>query len=514
MKNRGPLHQQAACVGEGDGNQTRACAGTSSSGHSVRGRVVIWCWMTVPRGRKERRLLWRGTSIPRAKRTTDAELARVQGERRILLKGGVVLTLDRQIGDFAQADVLVEGGKIREVRPNIEVSRDVTAVIDASNRIVIPGFVDTHTHSYQGLLRNILVNGLLNPDYNRDIQNIPTPAYQAADAYAGMLVTALGFIDMGTTAIVDISQVSHTPEHSDACIRALQESGIRAVFSYHRGAGPAAQYPQDIKRLQRTYFSSKDQLLTLALTANLNANVFALAREVGVPIVQHLVGNDLSAPLIELGRAGLLRPGDEYIHCLGIDDAAWRLIKDSGGHVSICAPIDMAMGHGMPAIQEALDHGLRPSLSSDHGVTIAQDFFTVMRSTFTLQRLLILQRARKGEQNLPPLLSCRDVLEFATIEGARCANLADRIGTLTPGKEADIVVLRADRLDVWPLNNAAMTVVNMMNPSHVETVFIGGKVKKWRGSLVGVDVPSVLRLVEEARDGVLRRANYAKNLLG
>src|SRR6516164_7856769 len=121
--------------------------------------------------------------------TTDAELARVQDERRILLKGGVVLTLDRQIGDFAQADVLVEGGKIREVRPNIEVSRDVTAVIDASNRIVIPGFVDTHSHSYQGLLRNILVNGLLNPDYNRDIQNILTPAYQASDAYAGMLVT-------------------------------------------------------------------------------------------------------------------------------------------------------------------------------------------------------------------------------------------------------------------------------------------------------------------------------------
>ena len=161
----------------------------------------------------------------------DAELARVQGERRILLKGGVALTLDRQVGDFAQADVLIEGGKIREIRPNIEVSRDAVVVIDAANRIVIPGFVDTHSHSYQGLLRNILVNGLLNPDYNRDIQNILTPAYQAADAYAGMLVTALGFIDMGTTAIVDISQVSHTPEHSDACIRALQDSCIRAVFA-------------------------------------------------------------------------------------------------------------------------------------------------------------------------------------------------------------------------------------------------------------------------------------------
>jgi 5-methylthioadenosine/S-adenosylhomocysteine deaminase len=446
--------------------------------------------------------------------SSDAELARVQGARRVLIKGGVVLTLDRQVGDFAQADVLIEDGKIREVHPNISASGDAVAVIDAANRIIVPGFIDTHSHSYQGLLRNILISGLLNPDYNRDIQTTLTPAYQAADAYAGVLVTALGMIDMGTTAVVDISQVSHTPEHSDACIRALQESGIRAVYAYHRGAGPAAQYPQDIKRLQRAYFSSKDQLLTLALTANLNANVFTLAREVGVPVVQHLVGNDLSPQLLELARAGLLRPGDEYIHCLGIDDAAWRTIKDTGGQVSICAPIDMAMGHGLPAIQEALDHGFRPSLSSDHGVTIAQDVFTVMRSTYTLQRLLVLQRARQGEQNLPPLLGCRDMLEFATIAGARCANLDGKVGTLTPGKEADILMLRADRLDVWPLNNAPMAVVNMMNPGHVDTVFIAGKVKKWRGNLVGVDVARVLRLVEEARDAVLRRAGFQMNLLG
>src|SRR5207302_1916341 len=140
---------------------------------------------------------------------------------------------------------------------------------------------------------------------------------------------------------------------------------------------------------------------------------------VGVPVVQHIVGDDLSEQLLTLGRAGLLRAGDEFIHCIGINDAGWRLIKESGGHVSICAPIDMAMGHGLPMIQEALDHGLRPSLSSDHGVTIAQDAFTVMRSTFTYQRMQILQRARKGEQNLPALVTCRDVLEMATIEGAR-----------------------------------------------------------------------------------------------
>jgi len=268
-------------------------------------------------------------SPARAQSAGDPELARVQGQRRILIKGGVVLTLDRQIGDFARADVLIEDGKIREVRPEIAVASDAAAVIDAANRIVLPGFIDTHHHFYQGLLRNILTNGLLNPDYNRDIQATLTPAYAPADAYAGVLITALGMIDMGTTTAVDTSQVAHTPEHSDACIRALQESGIRAVFAYWRGAGPGAQYPQDIVRLRRSYFSSDDQLLTPALGASLDPKIFAYAREVGVRTVSHGVSNTTERTLLELGRAGLLRPGDEYIHCTHLSDAAWRAIKDS-----------------------------------------------------------------------------------------------------------------------------------------------------------------------------------------
>jgi len=442
-----------------------------------------------------------------------ALLRRLQSSRRLLVRGGIVMSLDRSVGDFAQADVLVEDGKVRELRPDITVGDD-TAVVDAAGRIVMPGFVDTHSHSYQGLLRDIMPNGLLEPDYNRDVQRLLTPAYQAEDAYAGELVTALGMIDMGTTTVVDISQVSHSPEHSDACIRALQEAGIRAVFSYHRGAGPRAQYPQDITRLQKTYFSSKDQLLTLAFTTGLDAKLYAVAREAGVPAVLHLVGKDLSEPLLQLGRAGLLRPGDEYIHCLGLNDAAWRLMKDTGGHVSICAQIDMTMGHGTPTIQEALDHGFRPSLSSDHGVEITQDFFTVMRSTMTFQRWQLLQRARNGELGLPPLLTARDMLEFATIEGARCANLDGKTGTLTPGKDADIVLLSVDRMNLWPLNNAPGLVVNQMNPGDVDTVIIAGKVRKWRGSLVGVDLARVRRLAQEARDAVMRRAGFAVSMFG
>jgi 5-methylthioadenosine/S-adenosylhomocysteine deaminase len=477
---------------------------------------------TVTRARTSRRdLLKSGALIAAgaalrpgaaAAQAADPELARLSAARRILIKGGVVLTMDRQVGDFARADVLVEDGKIREVRPDIAATD--AAVIDAARRIVVPGFIDTHHHFYQGLLRNILTNGLLNPDYNRDIGMVLTPAYQPDDVYAGTLVTALGMIDMGTTAAVDTSQASHTPEHNDAGIRALQEAGMRVVYAYWRGQGPQTQFPQDLERLRRTYFSSQDQLLTLAIGATLDPKVFAFAREAGVRTVSHGVSNATERNLMELGRTGLLRAGDEYIHCTQLSDEAWRLIKDTGGRVSLAPPIEMAMGHGMPGIQGALDHGIRPSLSSDVDATMAQDPFTVMRSAFTLQRLMVLQRASRGEQNLPPLLTCRDVLEFATIEGARCADLERKVGTLTPGKEADIVLLAADRINVWPLNNAPGAVVNVMNPGHVETVLIAGKVKKWRGNLVGVDIARVLRLVEAARDGVVRRSGFAMNLLG
>jgi 5-methylthioadenosine/S-adenosylhomocysteine deaminase len=441
---------------------------------------------------------------------TDPELARLQNARRILIKGGIVLTVDRQIGDFAAADILIEDGTIRDVRPGI--AADDAALVDAGNRIVIPGFVDTHSHSYQGLLRDTLPNGLVDPDYNRDIQNNITFHYEPADAYAGMLSTMLALLDMGTTSVVDLSQANHSPKHSDALIQALHDCGIRAVFGYSRGAGPRAQYPQDVERLRQRYFSSSDQLLTLALGVSLEPKMWEFARAHGLRAIVHIRLNP--EPLLALGRAGLIRGGDEFIHCTHLNDAAWRLIKDSGGRTSHSPVVEMAMAHGLPSIQDALDHGLRPSLSCDHASTVGQDMFGMMRTTFALQRLLVLQRRRNGEQNTPPLLTARDVLEFATIEGARCADLDRKVGTLTPGKEADIVLLRADDLNVWPLNNAPSAVANIMNPGHVESVFVRGKVRKWRGALVGVDAARVRRLIAQARDAVLARSGFRIDVVG
>jgi 5-methylthioadenosine/S-adenosylhomocysteine deaminase len=444
----------------------------------------------------------------------DAGLASVQNAERVLLKGGVVLTLDPQIGDFETADVMIEGGRIAAIAPEIAATDASIALVDATNRIVIPGFIDTHHHFYQGVIRNILTNGLLNPDYSRDVSDRLTAVYNPPDVYAGTLATALGMIENGTTTAVDTSQVNHTPEHSDAAIAAHRESGLRTVYAFSRGAGPEARYPQDLLRLREAYFNTDDQILKLALAANLNAEQFGFAREAGVNTVCHGI-NDRNEPLLmELWRAGLLAEGDEYIHCTHLSRESWSAIRESGGRVSAAVPIEMAMGHGMPPIQDALDNGVRPSLSTDVDVTMAQDLFTVMRAAFTLQRLMVLQRIRNGEQNTPPLLTCREVLEFATIEGARCVGMEDRIGTLTPGKDADIVMLQADRLNVWPLNNVPGTIVNLMNPSHVHTVFINGRVKKWRGALAGADVARVVRLAEESRDGVVARAGYERDLFG
>ena len=435
----------------------------------------------------------------------------VNRNSRILLKGGMVLSLDRNVGDFANADVLIEGKKIAAVQPNLKAEAQV---IDAANTIVMPGFIDTHHHQYETILRSILADGLLAgpKSYQSEIQGILTPVYRPEDAYISELVASLSQINAGVTTGVDTSQVSHSPDHTDACVNGLAEAGRRTVFAYSQGVGPKSQYPQDIRRLRMRFFSSDDQLLTLAMGGGTDATVCALARDVGAPIVNHIVGNP--AALEQLGKAGLMRSDNEYIHCVRLSETAWKLIADTGGKVSIATAIEMQMRHGMPPIQMALDHGIRPSLSVDVETNMSADMFTVMRSTFTLHRTLINERALSGEQNLPRLLTCRDVLEMATIEGARVSHLDHKVGTLTPGKEADIIMLRTDAINVAPLNNAPGAVVTLMDTSNVDTVLIAGKVMKRSGKLVGVDLNKIRRTAEASRDALLASAKYPRNLFG
>jgi 5-methylthioadenosine/S-adenosylhomocysteine deaminase len=448
-----------------------------------------------------------GGIVQAQQRRAVRPVPRIARNRRVLLKGGTVLSLDPTVGDFDAADVLIDGATIAAVGPHLAAGD--AQVIDASHAIVMPGLIDTHRHMWEGSLRNILPDGLLS-DYTRDITGAARAIFRPEDAHAGDLVSALGAINAGVTTVLDWSHIGNTPDHTDAAIAGLREAGIRSVYAFGGGtAGPKNQFPQDIRRLRTQYFSSSDQLLTLAMATTTNASDWAVAREVGAPITLHVNGAGALLPV-----ASAMRSDVTYIHCNNLTEDEWRLIASTGGHVSIAGPIEMEMGHGVPPFQQAIAHGIRPSLSVDVETEMPGDLFTQMRTAFTLQRMQVLARERVGEKNLPKLLTVREVVEFATIEGARANALDAKIGTLTPGKQADVILLRHDRINVLPLNNAYGAVVLDVDTSNVDTVFIGGKLMKSGGQLVGVDVARVARLAEASRDYILSKTGWRKSKLG
>jgi cytosine/adenosine deaminase-related metal-dependent hydrolase len=429
--------------------------------------------------------------------------------RAILIKGGCVLSLDRAVGDFEQADVLVEGGKISAVRPNISAPN--AEVIDAAHTIVAPGFVDTHRHMWEGILRNVLPDGSLD-DYIAVVQKTFGAIYTPDDVYAGNYVSALGAIDCGVTCILDWSHIHNTPEHTDAAVKALGDSGVRAVFAYGNAQtadgrwweAKGSKFPGDIARLRKQYFSSDDQLVTLFIAAPSGSPEqilpsFKAARDVGARITIHVgVGERGRVGLLEkLNAEQALKSDTTYIHCCTLNN----------GTVSIASYVETLMGHGLPPIQQAIDTGIRPSLSVDVETSVPNDFFQQMRTALSLQKNGVWERRLAGDKNPPKFLTVREVLEFATIEGARANGLDRKIGTLTPGKDADLILLRTDRLNVMPMNNAVGAVVTSMNSGNVDTVLVAGKVMKRNGQLVGVDFDRVARLGNAARDRIYANAN-------
>jgi cytosine/adenosine deaminase-related metal-dependent hydrolase len=207
-----------------------------------------------------------------------------------------------------------------------------------------------------------------------------------------------------------------------------------------------------------------------------------------------------------------------------MSDMAWQKVKEKGVQVSIAFPIEMNMRHGIPPILKMQSLGMEPSLSSDVEVTMTADFFTQMRSAMTMQRMVVNQMVlEQGDfyppnqwptpaPGTPPLLNVRDVLRFATINGAKHLRLDDKTGSLKPGKEADIIILDATALNVAPLNNVPGAVVSLMDRTNVETVIVAGKVRKWKGKLLDVDLPSLRRQLEESRDHIFTAAGVPQNL--
>ncbi|NIB40821.1 amidohydrolase family protein [Pseudomaricurvus alkylphenolicus] len=438
---------------------------------------------------------------------TSATASHFPQGRHILLKDGVVLTMDSKLGDFDKADVLIRGSKIAAVGKNLPAS-DGVEMIDASNHIIMPGFIDTHHHNYQRVLINQMSNALLS-DYVRDIYTDigVNQFFRAEDAYIGQLLSGLSALNHGITTVVDLSSVEPTIENNDASIKGLHESGVRAVFCHGR---------QDFERLNKTHFSNNDGLLSLGFNTYLTESDIHFAREAGVPIVSHVVpwfNPEFSNIVVSLGKKGLLGPDITFIHCTELTDAAWKTIADHGVHVSIASPIEMVMRHGMPPIQKALDLGIRPSLSSDVDGTMTQSPFAMMRSIFTLQRMLINQRSLQGEEKLPELLTTRETIELATVNGSKANGLENKIGTLTPGKEADIIMLTTDALNVMPMNNAYGSIVSTMDSSNVDAVFVAGKARKWDGKMLDIDIERVTDLARNSRDYLFSKTRWQRSVL-
>jgi cytosine/adenosine deaminase-related metal-dependent hydrolase len=379
----------------------------------------------------------------------------------------------------------------------------------------MPGFVDSHRHNWEGALRNIGTDVPLEgrSSYFTHVLHKLAPAFRPEDAYAGSLLSALGAIDAGITSLLDWSQIQTSPDHTDAALHALKDSGMRAVFAYGFpwwGRWDARQ-PTWFLRAATEHFSTQDQLLTLALAApgpeltdfEVTRDHWKLAREVAARISTHvgLGSYGLDAKFEQFGRGGVLGPDTTYIHCTTLSDTEIQMIVDTGGTVSLAVPVEMMMGHGMPPIQRLLDRGVKPSLGVDVETNVPSDMFNQMRSVLALQRSLA------ASQGKAPI-TARDVLQYATIEGARANGLDAKVGSLTPGKKADIIMLRTDRMNVTPLNDPATAVVTSMDTGNVDTVMIGGRVMKQGGKLLHVDWPAARRLASDSRDFVIAKSGF------
>ncbi|MEY9210905.1 amidohydrolase family protein [Thermobifida halotolerans] len=438
--------------------------------------------------------------------------------RRILFTNATVVTMDPGIGILDRGDLLVEGDTIAAVRPRLEVEDAV--VVDATGTIIIPGFVDTHRHAWQSQLRRIM------PDVD-DLASYVTvtlagyaPLYGAEDMYVGTRLAALSAIDSGITCMLDFSHNSRTREHSDAAVEALLDTGVRGV---HASMGPHfgawdQQWPKDLARLKEEYADGSHRMLTLRVGALATDEVAGpalaygpeLARaakelDIGVS-VDAVFGAASSRAVQAWARQGLLGPHLTLIHATGLTGEAWRLVGDSGTTVSLAPTSDAQIGleTAIPAVDEALAVGVRPGLSIDVEVALAGDMFTQMRALHTVQRMRAVN-AVYGTDAVPTRIGVHDVLDFATLQGARTNGLEELTGSLTPGKRADLLVVSAEDLNNMPLNDPVGTVVLGADARNITTVLVDGEPRKWNGQVLDVDLAALREQVHDSRGRLLAR---------
>ncbi|MFE6821404.1 amidohydrolase family protein [Streptomyces sp. NPDC057690] len=436
--------------------------------------------------------------------------------RRILFTGATVVTMDPGLGVVHGGDLLVEGDTITAVGRDLAAGDAV--VVDANGTLLTPGFVDTHRHAWEAQLRRIMPDVDDLGGYVMATLAGYATVYRPEDMYIGTRLAALTAIDSGITTMLDFSHNSRTREHSDAAIAALVDTGIRGV---HASMGPHfgpwdRQWPGDLARIKDRYFSSDDQLLTLRLAALATDEIAGpalaygpeLARaasELGIGVsVDAVFGTSSSEAVLRWAEDGVLGPDVTLIHSTGLTPEAWKAMGETGTTVALAPTSDAQIGleTAIPAVDEALSAGIRPGLSIDVEVALAGDMFTQMRTLHAIQRMRAVNAAY-GTDRQPSRITTHDVLDFATLQGARTNGLAAVTGSLTPGKKADLLVIQAEDLNNMPLNDPIGTIVLGSDARNISAVLVDGEPRKWDGHVLDVDLAALRGEVHASREYVL-----------
>jgi 5-methylthioadenosine/S-adenosylhomocysteine deaminase len=360
---------------------------------------------------------------------------------KVLIKGGTVLSFDRAVGNIVGADVLIEDGIISELGPSLRTRN--AELVDASDTIVMPGFVDTHRHLWQSLTRNLGAMSEANM----------SARFRPDDVYAATLVGLLQALEAGITTVVDWCDIADDVADVEAALSAHADSGVRTILVTVASGSPAV-VEADLDAVAARWGTARAEGRRIHARAGTTASS----------------GGEVA----ELGRRGLLGPDVTLSGCTDLTDGDFDAIAASSTAVALTPASDMAGGSGLPQLQQLIDRGIRPGLGVGDERLTPGDIFAQMRAVISVQHARSFDLKLAGKGGVPQVLSSRDVIRYATVDGARAAGLSSITGSLSPGKRADIIVLRADRPNIAPVNDPIGAVVWGMDTSNVDWVFVGG----------------------------------------
>jgi cytosine/adenosine deaminase-related metal-dependent hydrolase len=444
-----------------------------------------------------------------------AEAAAGAGVRPVLIRGASVITLD-PAGDLV-GDVLVDGTTIAAIAPH--VAADGAEVVDARGWIVMPGLVNAHMHTWQTALRGIGADWTL-PEYFRKMHAGLATVFEPEDLRIATYVGALNQLNCGTTTLADWCHNNRTPAHNDAAIEGLLASGIRAAFFHGTpkpdpkpGEAPFWEVPHprgELERLLRAHGSRELFSVHAAIlgphysTLDVALHDFAMARDLGIVASLHQGGGPARTPdgWQRLEAAGLLGDRVNIVHGHALDDAQLRRFCDLGMSFTATPESEMLQGHGHPLTGRLRAFGRAPSLGVDLESVLSGDMLTQARTALGIQRSLDNVAHRAAHGTIPPsaTITAREALSWVTLEGARMLKQEDRIGSLAPGKQADLVLLRATDLNLQPVHDPVASVVFQASLANVDSVMVAGRWKKRGGRLLGVDLEGpVAALVASGR---------------